>query len=247
MKQQRHKHKESFSILLISNMGQSSKQFHVSLTFVRVFLITFLPILFILLGFLIYRVSTEQNRQNALQAQLETQTARVMELEAEKETLSNENQTLSSEIESLQQTIADAEQKAELEAAAEAEKEADSQIPSRYPCAGSGIMTTTYSDEQPYLAINVQSDGHIVAAGDGTVSSVGSDDTYPLIIEVTHANGYVTRYMCRKNAQMQLEEGAQVLSGAILCTVTSDDTELDYQIVYEGTPIDPLSIIKAKG
>ena len=96
MKQQRHKHKESFSILLISNMGQSSKQFHVSLTFVRVFLITFLPILFILLGFLIYRVSTEQNRQNALQAQLETQTARVMELEAEKETLSNENQTLSS-------------------------------------------------------------------------------------------------------------------------------------------------------
>ena len=36
MKQQRHKREESFSILLISNVGQSSRQFHVSRLLVRV-------------------------------------------------------------------------------------------------------------------------------------------------------------------------------------------------------------------
>ena len=44
-----------------------------------------------------------------------------------------------------------------------------------------------------------------------------------------------------------MEEGAQVEAGTILMTITSDDTQLDYQVLLNGETIDPLSVIDAKG
>ena len=42
-------------------------------------------------------------------------------------------------------------------------------------------------------------------------------------------------------------EGARVQAGDILLTITKDDTQLDYQILYEEKSVDPLEIIDAKG
>ncbi len=53
MKQQRHKHKESFSILLISHTGRESRQFHISLFSFRLFLL-FLLLLCVLIGYAVY-------------------------------------------------------------------------------------------------------------------------------------------------------------------------------------------------
>ena len=88
---------------------------------------------------------------------------------------------------------------------------------------------------------------NLIAAGDGTITAVTSDETYPLIIELEHGNGYQTRYMCRQMAELQLEENAQVKAGDILAIITSDNTQLDYQVIFEGSPIDPLNVIDAKG
>ncbi len=245
MKRKQHKHKESFSILLISNTGQSSRQFHVSLFLFRL-LIFLLLIICVALGGLIYWFFSENDNRTALLDQTLSQSQLIMHLEEEKETLTNENLSLTAENNALRQAAqinAEAETK-ETEASPE---EADSSIPTRYPCSGTGILTTTYSEEHPYLSINTQAEADIIAAGDGTVISIGSDNTYPLIIEVDHGNGYRTRYMCLRDAEKKVEEGAAVQTGDVLITINTNDTGLDYQIILDDQPIDPLTVIDAEG
>ena len=52
--------------------------------------------------------------------------------------------------------------------------------------------------------------------------------------------------MCQQNTEPLLEEGSQVQIGDSLVSI-SIDTQLDYQVTYEGQPIDPLMVLEAKG
>ena len=251
MKQQRHKREESFSILLISNVGQSSRQFHVSRLLVRVAVSMLLVIVAALIWLACLAITAGQRTQE-LKEQLSEQEQTAGQLEEEIETLKSEKLSLASENEELNRQLAAKDSAEENETAEtleteETDREADPAFPSRYPCSGSGIMTATYSGEQPYISIQIRADGNIIAAGDGTVSEIGSDDTYPLIVEVDHGNGYKTRYMCRSEAEIKTGEGDPVRIGEILLTTKSNDTQLDYQVICEGETIDPLTVIEAKG
>lgn len=249
MKRKGHNHKESFSILLISNTGQQSRQFHIS-RFATRLLIVLLVLICVAIGGAVWIFCQNpfegivQNNNQRTQVDELTQT--MQQLEAEKESLSNELLALQQENDSLRQTIKqhNEEAAAEAEAAAVAE---DTAIPRRYPTSGTSGRLSSYSEEEPYLAISTHTEGNIIATGDGTITSVTSDDTYPVIVEVEHGKGYRTRYMCRQEADVQATEGAQVEAGDTLFTITVDESQLDYQILFEGEPIDPLTVIEAKG
>lgn len=244
MNGQKHKRKrkESFSILLISHTGQENKQFHISSGSLRLFIIVPVLIAAVLVG-LIYTVWASYGNEKILRGQINTQAQTIRQLEEEKEALSSENLTLVSENEALRGQT----QREDGEAATSDESQADSTFPSRYPSSETGMLAETYSEDHPYLSISMQAGGSIVAAGDGTVTSVGSDDTYPLIIEIEHGNGYRTRYMCRQDASVKPEEGAQVHVGDTLVTIEAETAQLDYQVILEDQPIDPLMILDAKG
>ncbi|MCM1386237.1 MAG: M23 family metallopeptidase [Bacillus sp. (in: Bacteria)] len=247
MKRKGHNHKESFSILLISNTGQRNRQFRIT-RFASRLLIVLLLIVCVAVGGAIWIFA--QNplagmEQNKLRAQVDEQTQLMQQLEAEKETLSNELLALRQENESLLQTVEQYNEAALAEAEAAANDDAG--IPRRYPTSGTSGRLSSYSEEQPYLAISTHTEGNIVATGNGTITTVTSDDTYPVIVEVEHDKGYQTRYMCRQEAEVQATEGAQVEAGDTLFTITIDDSQLDYQILFEGEPIDPLTVIEAKG
>lgn len=242
MKNQRHKRKRSFSVLLISNTDGSSRQFHISLFSVRL-LVLLLLIVFVSLGWFAWQFSSRENQDETLLAQITALEQENQQLTAEKETLNAENLTLITANESLRQ---EAEQRAEEMEEEETEAE-DPSLPSRYPSYGAGIIKSDFSEEQPYLSIETYSGGSILAAGDGTVTAVSSDDIYAHIIEIEHASGYRTRYLCHQEAEVTTEEGAQVQGGDTLLNITADDTIVDYQIIYEEAPIDPMSVIDAKG
>lgn len=242
MKNQRHKRKESFSILLLSNTGGVSRQFHISLFLVRTAIFLILLIC-AAVAVLAYLVSMGQKDLSAMRRQLEAQGQRVEQLELEKKTLEKEKKALASEKETLQQPA----QAAAEEKEPEKKPEEDSAYPGLYPSSGASIIESTFSEEQPYLSIRADTADNIIAVGDGTVVSVGSDDVYPHIIEVEHERGYRTRYLCRQQAELHAEEGAHVQAGNILLTITADDTKLDYQVIFEGEPIDPLTVIQAQG
>lgn len=262
MKPRKHKHKESFSILLISNTGQNSRQFHVSHFFLRLFTV-FAVVLCVSFGWLIYQYwnglenrglvgvtsRKENNDDREIQAELlekiSTQEKMVAQLEEEKESLSRQNEALTSENKAL---LAAA--KGNLAAEQEPQEQAtgdDPAFPSKYPYSEQGTVAEKYSAEHPYVSIGTEGAGNIIAAGDGTVSLVGSDDTYPLIIEIEHGNGYQTRYMFLQAAEAKQAEGEQVQIGTALAAVNTDNVQVDYQVIFEGQPIDPLIVFEAKG
>ena len=194
-----------------------------------------LAVFVVLIGLIFF----EQNEMRELHAQLEPYTQQIEQQEAKLANLNAENKRLTDENMLLKQ---------EMETAEEEEKSPYQDAPNGYPYMGTGgILISAYSAEQPYMSINTHTDGTIVAGGDGTVTSVSSDDTYPLIVEIQHADGYITRYLSNEAAQTQLQEDTQVKTGDTLFTITVDNTQFDYQIIYKNKPIDPLVVIEAKG
>lgn len=194
-----------------------------------------LAVFVVLIGLIYF----EQKEMIALRAQLEPYTQQIEQQEAKLADLNAENKKLTDENTLLKQ---------EMETAEEEEKNPYQDAPNGYPYMGTGgILVSAYSAEQPYMSINTHTDGTIVAGGDGTVTSVSSDDTYPLIVEIQHADGYITRYLSNEAVQTQLQEDTQVNTGDALFTITVDNTQFDYQIIYKNKPIDPLVVIEAKG
>lgn len=247
MKEQRHKRKETYSLLLISNTGGSSRQFHISLFFFR--LLFFLIFLVCgAAGWFAYQYLTGSGKTEALQEKVLAQELLVKQLEGEKEELSKEKQSLEAENEALRMDIEQNESEKEEEEEEEQQSpEEDSAFPSRYPSYGASVLKANYSEDQPYMTISIYEGGNIVAAGDGTVVAVSSDDTYAHIVEMEHTSGYKTRYLCRQEAELKVEEGAQVLRGDTLLTVITDETMLDYQVILNDESVDPLLVIDAKG
>lgn len=250
MNSQRHKRKESFSVLLISSTDRSSRQFDISLSVLRLFL-------FLLIFVLVFAVLavcgffSTRRTQSQLRAQLAAQEEQVQQLTAQKENLETEKTTLVSENEALrleaEQAAAAIAEIKEAKAEEEAEPEEDPTVPTRYPYSGASVLLSSYTEEQPYLSLSTYAGGTVTAAGNGTVTVVSSDDIYRYIIEIEHESGYRTRYLCHQDAEQEVEEGAQVQAGDILLTITADETQVDYQIIYEEGPVDPLSVIDAKG
>ncbi len=244
MKPQRHIRKEFISILFVSNTGGKNKEYHVSRPVFNV--LRFVPLLFFaVLLTMAGVIFWKQTQVDALRTQLEPYKKQIEDLETKQENLSAENTKLLDENEQLKQ---------ETQTTAQTTQETQSQenpyqdAPDGYPYMGAGgILVSDYSGQQPYMSINTHTDGAIIAAGDGTVTSISSDDTYPLIVEIQHGNGYITRYSSREAAQTQLQENTQVKTGDTLFTITVDDTQFDYQIIFEDEPIDPLLVIEAKG
>ncbi len=259
MGSRKHRHKESFSVLLISNTGQSSRHFHVSAALMRL-LGVFILCLCAAFGWLMYEYLTddritgsyvsarEDTDHTELMDQITEYEKTIQRLEEEKDALSRQNDELTSENKALLAAARTTQDENGVNAEkADAVPEADLAFPSRYPYSETGEVSEKYSDAHPYISIVTQARGEVVAAADGTVVTVGSDDTYPLIIEIEHGNGYRTRYMMPQEATPLPEEGAHVQSGTALVTVGANNTQLDYQVLYEEKPIDPLIVFEAKG
>ena len=243
MKRKGHKHKEYISILMISDTGQGNRQFHISRTAFKI-LVAF--VVLILAGVCasgwIFSPKDSAEEQENLYEQLADAQKTVKRLEEEKAALEADNALLRQENESAAQNSTESEAPNSAE-----DEDEDADIPRRYPASGRSTVLSSFSEETPYLSISVEAGGTIVAAGSGMVVQVSSDDTYPVIIEIEHKKNYRTRYMFRSVVEISAAEGAQVEAGDVLLAIDAENMQLDYQITYEDNPIDPLTVIEAKG
>lgn len=235
--QQRHKRKESFSILLLSNTGKSNRQFHLSFNALRILLAT-LVLICIAFICLLCQYVYGRSRQSYNQEKLNSQEQLVKQLEMENQTLSEEKTDLTEELEVYRQ--------AEAEAAAAADTSSIT-LPSHYPCSGTNFLATTFSEDHPCLTMRAMKKCKVVAAGAGKVVTVGATDTYSVLIEIMHESGCRTRYMSHKTADIRTKPGKKVKEGDVLFTITRDETMVDYQVLINETPLDPLTILDAKG
>jgi len=86
----------------------------------------------------------------------------------------------------------------------------------------------------------------VLAAADGIVSHAGPDGGYGRLIELTHGNGYVTRYA--HNAALLVEPGQTVKRGEPIAlmgsTGRSTGTHLHFEVLRDGRPVNPLAFVR---
>ncbi len=86
----------------------------------------------------------------------------------------------------------------------------------------------------------------VLAVADGIVSQTGNDGGYGRVVEVTHGNGYVTRYA--HNAKVLVKVGETVKRGDAIAlmgsTGRSTGTHVHFEVLHHGKQMNPLSFVK---
>ena len=86
----------------------------------------------------------------------------------------------------------------------------------------------------------------VLAVADGIVSHAGLDGGYGRLIEITHGNGYVTRYA--HNAKLLVQQGQTVRRGDPIAlmgsTGRSTGPHLHFEVLRDGRPVNPLSFVR---
>ena len=86
----------------------------------------------------------------------------------------------------------------------------------------------------------------VLAVADGIVSHTGNDGGYGRLVEITHGNGYVTRYA--HNAKLLVKQGETVKRGDAIAlmgsTGRSTGTHVHFEVLRDGRPMNPLSFVK---
>mgnify|MGYP001815324193 CR=1 FL=1 len=123
-------------------------------------------------------------------------------------------------------------------------------IPSVWPLTERGFVTQELhgsggATDHPGLDIAVPSGTYIRASGGGNVVDVGEDAVYGRFIVIDHGNGYATLYGHASETFVTLGQSVRerqviALSGS---TGRSTGPHLHFEILVEGGPVDPLTII----
>jgi murein DD-endopeptidase MepM/ murein hydrolase activator NlpD len=85
----------------------------------------------------------------------------------------------------------------------------------------------------------------VLAVADGIVSHTGTDGGFGRLVEITHGNGYVTRYA--HNAKLLVKPGETVKRGDPIAlmgsTGRSTGTHLHFEVLRHGRSMNPLSFV----
>lgn len=91
----------------------------------------------------------------------------------------------------------------------------------------------------------------ILAAGNGVIKEARWRSGYGRHIKISHANGYVSSYSHQTRFAKGIEEGVRVRQGQIIgyvgSTGLSTGPHLHYEVVVNGTKVDPMRIRLPKG
>lgn len=125
-------------------------------------------------------------------------------------------------------------------------------LPGSWPLAERGFITQELfggSSDHGGLDIAVPSDSYIRAAGGGTVIDVGEDAVYGRFVVLDHGEGYTTLYghassTLVSHGQAVRERQVIALSGS---TGRSTGPHLHFEVLLEGEPVDPLTMVQPPG
>lgn len=91
----------------------------------------------------------------------------------------------------------------------------------------------------------------IISAGNGTVETAGWESGYGKQTTIRHANGYVTSYSHQSKIASNVVPGARVRQGQVIgyvgSTGLSTGPHLHYEVIVNGTKVDPMRIRLPKG
>lgn len=123
-------------------------------------------------------------------------------------------------------------------------------LPTAWPLTEAGFITQTLltqdSGDHPGVDIAVATDSYILAAGSGRVLRVGVDPQYGNFVVLEHGEGYQTVYA--HASTLLVERGRTVRRGEVIALSGSSGQStaphLHFEVLLNGIPVDPLSIVE---
>lgn len=237
MEPKKHKKKNSYTIMVVSDSSEGGiRQFFLSSKVVMAFLCFFLAVVVAFASYVTYSVYTmkELKQKNA------SLNLRMGELNEKNAELNTANSELTDKVSILSSTI---NQKVEAEAA-----EAVKYVPTGFPLAGTATIPEEAEDKldgNPIVNFMASAGTSVTATGNGVISLIEADAVYGNMVQIDHGNGYVTVY--RNASGPKVKAGDEVTRGTMLFEMTEESGQLGYQIIEEGSYIDPLDLMEING
>jgi murein DD-endopeptidase MepM/ murein hydrolase activator NlpD len=122
--------------------------------------------------------------------------------------------------------------------------------PGAWPLADRGFVTQSLleddSGQHPGVDIAVPADTYVRATGAGTVAEVGEDPVYGRYVALDHGQGFSSLYA--HASQTFVTQGQVVRRGEVIAlsgnTGRSTAPHLHFEILLEGVPVDPLTLVR---
>lgn len=141
--------------------------------------------------------------------------------------------------------------------------EGENSVPFIYPVSlDTGKMSKGYSIDMviynmtldqymthPGIDIEAPAGTEVKAIANGTVTDIYNDDAYGITIEITHDNGYISKYSNLATDKM-VEKGDTVTQGQVLSNVgktalyeCKDPAHLHFELLKDGKTVDPAELL----
>lgn len=130
----------------------------------------------------------------------------------------------------------------------------DQAVPDMWPLTEAGFVTRALveggtAEDHPGLDIAVPTDSYVRASGAGRILRTGDDPVYGLFLVLEHGNGYQSVYA--HNSSILADRGKEVRRGEVIAlsgsTGRSTAPHLHFEILLEGLPVDPLTLVEPPG
>jgi murein DD-endopeptidase MepM/ murein hydrolase activator NlpD len=126
----------------------------------------------------------------------------------------------------------------------------DEYLPSSWPLTEAGFVTQALvqggAGEHPGLDIAIGTGSYIRAAGAGQVLRIGEDPLYGLFVVLEHQDGFQTVYA--HTSMILVERGQLVRRNEVIAltgsTGRSTAAHLHFEILLDGVPVDPFSMVE---
>ena len=240
MGRRRHKRKNSHVVIVTSDAvdaGSKLRQFRIRPWIVQAFVLIFSVFIGAVIGFYFYqRDNLVIDDVQPVQQDEET----IAKLQEENIALQIQVTDLSATIQVLSETL---NQKTESESML-AEQLAQQSIPTEFPVTGSATSEEV-AEGDPICIITATSGAMVVATAKGTVTAVNDDAEYGHNVWVDHGNGYVTIY--RNQGEVKVKQGETVKQGSTLFLIDEENNRLGYQMMRDGSYINPMDVIEISG
>ena len=127
-------------------------------------------------------------------------------------------------------------------------------LPTTWPLTEAGYVTQALmegggGEDHPGLDIAIPTDSYVRAAGAGRVLRTGEDPTYGFFLVLEHGSGYQTVYA--HNSIILVARGQNVRRSEVIAltgsTGRSTAPHLHFEVLLDGLPLDPLSMVEQPG
>lgn len=238
MNKKKHKRKVSRVLIFTSDaVDAKEKQIKIAPWLANILIIVFCVVVGSLIGYFM--------NESKVWAQIQAIYAK------QNETISNlqsENRDLNAQITSLNEKIAvlsDTVNKQSQDAENLKEQISKQTTPTGFPLTGTSSNVQDYTEEDPICVWEAESNVTVVATAAGVVASVENDAVYGQKIVINHENGYRTVY--RNKGEAKVKVGDSVARGTTLFIIGSDNLTLGYQIMKDGSYINPMDVLSVSG